>query len=382
MRSTGLHDRAPAVRRVLMTADAVGGVWTYALDLAAGLAARGVEVCLATMGDAPDAGQRRAAAAIPRLRLFESRYRLEWMDDPWLEVDIAGRWLLALEHRLRPDVVHLNGYTHGALPWRAPHVVVGHSCVASWWQAVHGEAPPARYDTYRARVRAGLRGARRVVTPTRAMADALARHYGPIPEPVVIPNGVRLERRRAGPKEPIVLAAGRLWDPAKNLEALVRAAPRVPWPIRVAGDPAPPDGRPPAETAGVEPLGRLAAAALADQMTRAAVFVHPARYEPFGLAPLEAAAHECALVLGDIPSLREVWGDAAVFVPPDDAEALVRALRRLAERPGRRAVLGRRARRRAERYRLDDQVDAYLRLYAALVAGERDRPRRVERTCA
>ena len=34
-----------------------------------------------------------------------------------------------LERRLRPDVVHLNGYTHGALPWRAPVLVVGHSCV-------------------------------------------------------------------------------------------------------------------------------------------------------------------------------------------------------------------------------------------------------------
>ena len=36
--------------KILMTADTVGGVWTYALELAGALAPHGVEVALATMG--------------------------------------------------------------------------------------------------------------------------------------------------------------------------------------------------------------------------------------------------------------------------------------------------------------------------------------------
>ena len=48
--------------KILMTADAVGGVWTYALDLAVGLAPRGVEVVLAVLGPAPSPRQRAAAA--------------------------------------------------------------------------------------------------------------------------------------------------------------------------------------------------------------------------------------------------------------------------------------------------------------------------------
>ena len=117
--------------RVLMTGDAVGGVWSYALELARSLGPRDVEVCLATMGPLPSAEQRRDAAAIPNLHLVTSDYALEWMDEPWEDVDSAGGWLRVLEERIGADVVHLNGYAHAALPFRAPVVVVAHSCVCS-----------------------------------------------------------------------------------------------------------------------------------------------------------------------------------------------------------------------------------------------------------
>jgi hypothetical protein len=49
--STDFSDRfLVMVKKVLMTADTVGGVWTYALELAAGLGEHGVEVAIATMG--------------------------------------------------------------------------------------------------------------------------------------------------------------------------------------------------------------------------------------------------------------------------------------------------------------------------------------------
>ena len=113
---------------VLMTADAIGGVWTYALDLATWLGARGVGVTLATMG-APPTAEQVSAARRAQVELVTSTFRLEWMDAPWDDVARAGEWLLDLESKLRPDVVHVNGYAHGALPWRAPQVVVAHSCV-------------------------------------------------------------------------------------------------------------------------------------------------------------------------------------------------------------------------------------------------------------
>ena len=54
---------------------------------------------------------------------------------------------------------------------------------------------------------------------------------------------------------------------------------------------------------------------------RAAIYIATSRYEPFGLAPLEAALSRCALVANDIPSLRELWGrrgaaTSAAMMPP------------------------------------------------------------------
>src|SRR5947199_10772941 len=84
-------------RHTLMTADTVGGVWTYALELAQALAPHGVEITLATMGPRANARQKEHADRIPNLTLVESDFKLEWMDEPWRDVAEAGEWLLDLE---------------------------------------------------------------------------------------------------------------------------------------------------------------------------------------------------------------------------------------------------------------------------------------------
>jgi len=87
------------------------------------------------MGGFLKASQAHEAAQISNLTLYESHYKLEWMEDPWTDVEEAGAWLLELAQRVQPDLVHLNNYVHGALPWSVPVLMVGHSCVLSWWQA-------------------------------------------------------------------------------------------------------------------------------------------------------------------------------------------------------------------------------------------------------
>jgi len=82
--------------RLLLTTDTVGGVWTYALELARALSPHNVEVLLATMGAPVSAEQRAEAAALPNGRVAESAYKLEWMDDSWDDVRRSGDWLLDL----------------------------------------------------------------------------------------------------------------------------------------------------------------------------------------------------------------------------------------------------------------------------------------------
>jgi glycosyltransferase involved in cell wall biosynthesis len=357
---------------LLMTADTVGGVWTYALELARALGDRGVRVELATMGAPLDAAQGEAVGRLANVHLHASSYKLEWMDEPWEDVHRAGEWLLRLERELRPDVVHLNGYVHAALPWRAPAVVVGHSCVLSWWRAVKGESAPAVWARYQREVARGLQAANMVVAPSRAMLDALQAYYGPLRRTAVVYNGRDARAFPPAAKERFAFSAGRLWDEAKNVRALADAAPRLSWPVYVAGEERHPSGER-VPVGGVHALGRLAAPELAGWLARASVYALPARYEPFGLSALEAALAGCALVLGDIPSLREVWGDAAVFVPPDDARALARALGALIDDDRRREALAARARRRALRYTRRRMAAGYLAAYAAAreVAGAR-----------
>lgn len=354
--------------RVLMTADPVGGVWTFALELCACLAHEEVKVILATLGAPLTAAQRAAATAIAGLELEESVFRLEWMSEPWGDLEQAGRWLLRLEREHRPDVVHLNHLAHGELPWRAPVLVTGHSCVASWWDAVHGAALPQEWSTYKHCVTRSLRAADCVAAPTRAMLAQLRRHYGPLPRAAVVANGRDAARYRRGcRKEPLVLCAGRLWDAAKNIQALAAVAPRLDWPVCIAGESVSPDGsRARLTGANLRLLGSLAPGELAHWYERAAIYALPARYEPFGLTALEAALSGCALLLGDIPSLREVWGDAACYVAPDDRAGLRERLSGLIFSSASRTRLASLAFEVATRLSAERMAQGYLRLYRRL----------------
>jgi glycosyltransferase involved in cell wall biosynthesis len=366
--------------KILISTDTVGGVLTYTAELAAALEASGDEVVVAAMGPQLRQAQREALPS----RLHESGFRLEWMEGPWDDVAAAGEWLLRLEEEERPDVVHLCSYAHAALPFRAPKVLVAHSDVLSWWRAVHGTQAPPSWNRYREEMSAGLASADAVVAPTAAMLRDLEREHALNPERTqVIHNGsptppetpaTAPELHQISPllgrksdavrgSDGFVLGAGRIWDAAKNLAALDAAAEGLSWPVVVAGDLG--DGPGPRHA---RPTGVLDSAALAALRREAPIYAAPAVYEPFGLGILEAALDGCALVLGDIPSLRELWEDAAIFVDPRDSDALHEVLACLIDAPQVRLDLAERARERAADYSIERAADAYRQLYQRLLA--------------
>lgn len=362
----------PCIRRVLMTGDTVGGVWNYVLELSAALSSRGVEVVLACMGGVATDAQREEAAQIRGLRLFTTGHKLEWMENPWADVAESGQLLLELEKQHEPDLIHLNTYGHGSLLWQHPMVLTAHSCVLSWWAAVKGEPAPAEWRRYRQTVKEAVCAADVLVAPSHAMLRAVETHYGPdLPDcRMVIHNGRTPHRFSAHTKEPFVLTAGRLWDEAKNAAAVARIAPRLPWPVYLAGNNCEPGGSATPFDACVM-LGRISSKRLADWYARASIYALPARYEPFGLSALEAALSGCALVLGDIASLREIWQDAAVYVAPENDAALECVLRDLIENPERRESLANRARERARMFGTDKMVQEYLDAYRVAAGARR-----------
>lgn len=359
--------------KVLMTADSVGGVWSYSLELAQALNRRGVSVTLAVMGGELDRLKLADSRGLARTRIIESSYKLEWMEDPWDDVEAAGRWLLEVQEETAPDIIHLNNFAHGNLPWagNTPVLVVGHSCVVSWWEAVRRDKIPRAWKYYAARVQAGLEAADWVTAPSRAMLQALEKFYGPFHHCCFIHNGVDTDRFWPGRKRNFILTAGRLRDDAKNVKSLSAIAGELAWPVFSAGDPHDSPGP-------VNYLGRMSRRALAAWYSRASIYALPARYEPFGLTALEAGLSGCALVLGDIPSLREVWGDAALFVDPEDPAKLRDALRQLIADKDLREEFSRRARERARGYSIEKTADAYSGLYKDMLLDKPEKDNRGE----
>jgi hypothetical protein len=161
-----------------MTTDTVGGVWTFAISLAENLAASGVEVILASPGGLPSDSQRAQAGIIPNLTLHAGEYCLEWMSDPWADLARSTRWLLELEARYAPDVIHLNSFGTITASRRTPVVLTVHSCVASWWKAVKGKPVGQEWARYVQHVKQSLERASLVVAPSEAMLDSLGDNYG------------------------------------------------------------------------------------------------------------------------------------------------------------------------------------------------------------
>jgi len=161
--------------------------------------------------------------------------------------------------------------------------------------------------------------------------------------------------------------AGRLWDRGKNLATLDRAAARLGVPIKAVGPLAGPDGI----RVTFEHLhtpGTMSEDALAGCLAARPVFVSAAKYEPFGLAVLEAATAGCPLVLSDIPTFRELWSDAAIFVDSQDDRGFAAAIEELIGDTALRLAQGEKAKAVARAFTPARMADQMLGLYRQLLA--------------
>lgn len=356
--------------RVLLTADAVGGVWQYATDLATGLAGQGVAPVLAVLGPAPDAEQRAMATGIPGLTLLETGLPLDWLSDE-AATRAAAAELAAIARREAVDLIHLNSPAlAAAVVFPVPVVAAAHGCLATWWAAARPDRPldPA-FRWHREMMARGLRASARVVAPSASYAEAVQRQYRLPASPHVVHNGRRFAKPAPSkPQHDCAFTAGRLWDEVKNVRVLDAAAALLPFPFHAAGAAVAPHG----EGVAVEHLhllGQLDGAAMSRQLSRRPVFVSAATFEPFGLAVLEAAAAGCPLVLSDIPTFRELWDGAAIFVAPDDAPGFAAAIVDSVEDQQLRRGLGEAARRRAADFSAERMAAGTAAHYRALLGG-------------
>ncbi|MDK1490804.1 glycosyltransferase family 4 protein [Sinorhizobium sp. 7-81] len=352
--------QGPLPRRIIMSVDAVGGVWRYAMDLAEALRGAGVETLFVGFGPEPSAHQRREATRIGTLEWFAAP--LDWMAGDESELDRVPDLLTELSLRRSVDLLHLNLPSLAAgFPAQTSVVAVSHSCVATWFEAVRGSDLPRDWLWQKRRNRLGFDRADVVLAPSASHAAALDRCYGRIDNLAVVHNASR-NPCSAAVKENFVFAAARWWDEGKNGAVLDQAAARIRWPVVMAGACDGPNGERLAIN-HADHQGELSHDRALALMSRAAIVVSPSVYEPFGLVALEAARTGAALVLADIDTYRELWEGAALFADSGDPAALADAVNTLANDATRMVELGRRARLRSAEFSIEAQRDAVLDIY-------------------
>jgi glycogen(starch) synthase len=351
-------------RRILLTTDVVGGVWDFCLTLTAGLRGTGDDVVLLAFGS-PDLSQRHAAGELGA-QLISVPLKLEWMHDADEDVEATPGLVEQVARRVGADAVHANQFAAACVNLDIPVILTLHSDVLSWrrW-TLHDDSIPQDWRSYHALVQRALTAADRVVAVSRFLAHETSRVYGISRTIDVVHNGWSSQSYAApGARERVSLVAGRVWDAAKNVPLVAQAAAGWnPGDVFLAGETAHPDGGEAGVPEPLQPVGFLARDDLDALMRRARVYVSAARYDPFGLLPLQAALQGCMLLLSDIPAYREVWGDAATFFRSDDPDDLRARWQRLLEQDSdTRAFEHARTNLTAKR-----MVDSYRELYGATV---------------
>lgn len=356
---------------ILVTADTIGGVWTYARELVTGLVRRGIKVTLVSFGEIPAPQQTRWMDDLENLDFRPTAFRLEWMQDSEADLAASAEYLESIVRECRPDVLHLNQFYYGDLHSDVPRLVVAHSDVVNWWVAVHQKEPPeSRWMRwYREAVSRGIANATAVAAPSRWMLAQIERHYCKPESGSVVYNG-----RSPGlfnphmSKDDLLVTVGRLWDSGKNAALLLRQD--LPVPVCIVGTDKHPESQGRAfggRRTGVQFQAQQNEGELSRTFARASIYAATSRYEPFGLAPVEAALSRCAIVASDIAPFRELWEGAAVFFRDDDAESLRDAVLQLANDPGLRRHYGNLAYNHArQKFNADRMVDDYLNLYKTM----------------
>jgi glycogen synthase len=363
---------------ILVTTDTLSGVWTYTQELVTGLTNRGIRVTLVSFGDIPLPQHTAWMENLEGLEFRPTAFRLDWMQEGEWDIGDSAAYLGGLVKELKPDLLHLNQLCYGSLPVTTPRVVVAHGDLISWSLAVNERGPKeSRWlRWYREMVTRGLLQANALVAPSVWMLDTIRSCYAHPAYSAVIYNGRNpVHFNPYVSKEDSVLAVGRLCDAGKQVNLLTQQS--HPLPVCIVGAEAPvlplqipirTDVKLAIDRVSVTLRGPQTESQLRTLYSRASIYAATSRYEPFGITALEAAFSRCAIIANDIPSFREIWGEAAIYFQANDAASLAGAIRRLHEqRDLCRGYAVRAYQRARECFTAKRMVDEYLRLYHGLM---------------
>jgi glycosyltransferase involved in cell wall biosynthesis len=367
---------APArVRRIaLVLASSTGGIGRHVATLVSGLTAA---------GDAVDV--YGPAATDEQFGFADRGARFTAVEIPASPHPRDATAVRALRARLRdpatrPDLVHAHGLRAGLVAALAredtcPLIVTWHNpvLIGGFRGGVY-----RRLERYVAREADVTLGASADLVDRAVAMGGTDVRLGAVAAPALPAPSRSVDEVRedlgAVPGQPIVLSVGRL-HPQKRYEILVDAAARwrtrVPQPLVVIA------GKGPAYLRLAAQISRQHAPVtlvghrddVADLLAVADLAVVTSVWEARQLFAQEALRAGVALVATAVGGLPELVGDAAVLIPPDDADAVDEVVRHLLDDPSARAEYARRGRERAANWPTEaDTLAQVQRLYAELTS--------------
>ncbi len=361
---------------VLITSDTLNGNWTYTRELVSGLITRGFRVTLVSFGGIPLPEQTAWMDRLYGLTYHPTAFRLDWMEEGQHDFADASDYLCSLIADAKPEIFHSNHLCYGALACDIPRIVVAHGDLITWWKAVQGREPrpSAWLRWYEQTISEGIASSSALVAPSEWLLNSMRACYGSARREQVIHHGRNpIFFNPYTSKEDSMLAVGRLIDPAKQVSLLTQHPQALP--VCIVGDEEPPanltvradvkfqDG-----VGDIALRGPQSEAQMRMLYSKASIFAGTARYEISGMNILEAALSRCALVLNDVPALRELWGNAALYFQTNDAQSLADTVRLFADDPQLRRNFANRAFQRArESYNSHRMTDNYVQLYHSIV---------------
>ena len=245
-------------------------------------------------------------------------------------------------------------------PWWSPVPVVA-TFQDLGWERRPGDFPPGFRRWARIFGRRTAATAHALITTSESTAADLAELYGiPRERATVIPIGTALpEDAEAGGREPFILAVGE-FEPRKRIPALIAGhrrywelAPSDPPPCRlvvVGGGGSDEQAVQAAAGPGCELRGFVSHEELDGLYRRASLLAFPSAFEGFGLPVIEAMARACPVMLARNSSLREIGGEAAIWLDDPSPEGIARTLADVLADRAALAARGARARADAQRF--------------------------------
>ena len=251
---------------------------------------------------------------------------------------VASAWMA---RRRKADLVH-SPATLGPAWTSMPTVITIHDML--YWSHPELMTTPLYTRPVMWMEKRGAANASHVITDSQVSAHEIVKYLGfPADRLHVVllaaehpPGAPRLERQT----DNVVVASGQR-RPHKNWDRLIRALALVEEDVRprlvITGargeDPLAPVVAETGMADWVELRGWVDDAELAELRSRARAMAFPTLAEGFGLPILEAMAEGLPVIASDLPVLREVGGDAALWFDPLDLDSIADALRTVATRP-------------------------------------------------